>query len=219
MARIEVYLEVGSKRAFACSLDWPGWARSGKTEQDALGRLTEYGRRYAVVVEGAGLRLPATYDFEVVERLPGSSTTDFGAPDAIASADHQKLTAAQRAGWPISSKPAGRPSTGWPRNHRRNFARARAEEGGTGTRWCSTSSARRRRTHGKSTSATASRPLTTTMPWQHCGGTSPLRCGRREMRRRPGPTAGRRATPPAGSRGTSSITPGRWRTSATRRDG
>jgi len=95
VARIEVYLEVGSKRAFAGALDWPGWARSGKTEQEALGRLTEYGPRYAVVPEQAGLRLPATYDFEVVERLPGSSTTDFGAPDAIASADHQKLTAAQ----------------------------------------------------------------------------------------------------------------------------
>jgi hypothetical protein len=95
VARIEVYLEVGSKRAFAGALDWPGWARSGKTEQEALDRLTEYGPRYAVVPEQAGLRLPATYDFEVVERLPGSSTTDFGAPDAIASADHQKLTAAQ----------------------------------------------------------------------------------------------------------------------------
>ncbi len=34
-----VYLEVGSKRVFACSIEWPGWGRSGKTEDAALEAL------------------------------------------------------------------------------------------------------------------------------------------------------------------------------------
>lgn len=34
-----VYLEVTTKRAFAVSLDWPGWCRSAKTEDTALEAL------------------------------------------------------------------------------------------------------------------------------------------------------------------------------------
>ena len=92
-----VYLEVGSKRVFACALDWPGWCRSGRTEELALQTLADYAPRYAPVAELAGIPFPATAgdDFEVVERLPGSATTDFGAIDKAAGADAEPLDAAE----------------------------------------------------------------------------------------------------------------------------
>ena len=79
-----VYLEIGAKRTFACALDWPGWARSGRTEEAALEALAAYADRYRPVPEAARVRFPksAADGLEVVERLPGSATTDFGAPDA-----------------------------------------------------------------------------------------------------------------------------------------
>ena len=90
-----VYLEVGSKKVFACALEWPGWARAAKTEDEALEALAAYAGRYAPVPAEAGVRFPKSAgNLEVVERLPGSATTDFGAPDATAEADHRRLTKA-----------------------------------------------------------------------------------------------------------------------------
>ena len=43
-----VYLELGSKRVFACSLDWPGWCRAGRDEEAALEALAGAAGRYAV---------------------------------------------------------------------------------------------------------------------------------------------------------------------------
>lgn len=89
-----VYLELGAKRVFACALDWPGWCRSGKGEAQALEALAVYAPRYAAVAAEAGLALPSptTAPFEVVDRLPGSATTDFGAPAATFERDHDPLT-------------------------------------------------------------------------------------------------------------------------------
>jgi hypothetical protein len=97
---IPVYLECGSKRTFAGALDWPGWCRSGRTEEQALATLEEYAARYRVVPELAGLAFPAagaTPAFEVVERLTGDASTDFGAPGAIPAADHSPPSAVERA--------------------------------------------------------------------------------------------------------------------------
>jgi hypothetical protein len=90
-----VYLEVGAKRVFACSLDWPGWARAAKTEEAALEALAAYAERYRPAADAAGARFPTSVSFEVVERLPGDATTDFGAPGAIPAADSKPLTRAQ----------------------------------------------------------------------------------------------------------------------------
>jgi hypothetical protein len=92
-----VGLELGSKRVFACALEWPGWCRSGKTEELALEALAAYAPRYAVVAEEAGIALPAAVGdrFEVVERLEGSGATDFGVPHEIAAADAAPLGAAE----------------------------------------------------------------------------------------------------------------------------
>jgi hypothetical protein len=94
-----VYLEVGSKRVFACSLEWPGWCRSGKTEEAALEALAAYAPRYASIAAEAGARFPKTAgsSLDVVERRPGSATTDFGAPGEPAQADGEPLTKAQAA--------------------------------------------------------------------------------------------------------------------------
>jgi hypothetical protein len=75
-----VYLEVGSKRVFACCVDWYGWARSGRDPDEALGALAEYQSRYAAVPARAGVTFPDTHTFKVVERVPGDGGTDYGAP-------------------------------------------------------------------------------------------------------------------------------------------
>jgi hypothetical protein len=95
MGRTPVYLEIGKKRVFACALEWPGWCRSGKTEELALETLASYAGRYAVVAEEARVAFPGDVAeaFEVVERLPGSASTDFGVPEQFATTDTAPLAA------------------------------------------------------------------------------------------------------------------------------
>ena len=104
MTATPVYLEVGTKRVFACSVDWPGWCRSGKDDEAALAALADYAPRYAVVADLAGKRFPARAgeDLDVVERTKGSPTTDFGAPGVVPELDTAALTAhaAHKAGRP-----------------------------------------------------------------------------------------------------------------------
>jgi hypothetical protein len=92
--KVNVYLEVGSRRTFAAAIDWPGWCRMGRDEDSALQTLFEYGSRYARVLRSArlGFHIPNDVsDFIVVERLKGNTTTDFGAPDIAPAADLQQL--------------------------------------------------------------------------------------------------------------------------------
>ncbi len=73
-------LEVGKKRrVVAGAMDWPGLDRWGTSEEDALARLASYIPRYAGVAERAGLaeEFAAARSLDVVERVPGSSSTDF----------------------------------------------------------------------------------------------------------------------------------------------
>jgi hypothetical protein len=89
---VPVYVEAGTKRVFAGTLEWPGWIRAGRTEEQALDALAGAAERYAAVAALAGLA-PPTAGFEVVERVEGNATTDFGAPSAIPDADRTPLTA------------------------------------------------------------------------------------------------------------------------------
>jgi hypothetical protein len=93
MTRVKVAVEEGSKRVFAIALDWPGWARSGKTAEEALERLAGYAERYAKVAAEPGLASGATY--QVVERLKGGSGTDFGVPSVQAEADRRPVSPAE----------------------------------------------------------------------------------------------------------------------------
>lgn len=91
---MDVSLEVGSKKVFACALDWPGWCRSGKGEDAALEALAAYEDRYRAVAREARVRFPAAAaaSLDVVERVKGSATTDFGAPGEAVARDAEPLT-------------------------------------------------------------------------------------------------------------------------------
>ena len=73
---IDVRIETGKSRVFAIAIDWPGWARSAKTEAEAIETFLEYGDRYK---RATGARV-AVNDANVVERAKGDSGTDFGVP-------------------------------------------------------------------------------------------------------------------------------------------
>jgi hypothetical protein len=88
-----VSLEVGGKRVFAGAIDWPGWCRSGRDEDGAIEALFAYAPRYARVLRGTPLGFEAPDDasaLTVVERLTGTATTDFGAPDVPPAADEKQ---------------------------------------------------------------------------------------------------------------------------------
>ena len=95
---IPVYLEQGAKKVFACSIDYPGWCRSGKDEHLALEALADYAPRYAEVARRAKVAFPARApELEVVERVEGKGATDFGIPHEITRNDAEPLTARQAA--------------------------------------------------------------------------------------------------------------------------
>jgi hypothetical protein len=115
---IPVYIEAGDKKVFACSIDFPGWCRSAKTEELALEALAAYAPRYSEVAKLAKAAFPAPAKaaerFEVVERVKGKGATDFGIPHEITKADAEPLTARQaarqvelmRAAWKLLDKVA-----------------------------------------------------------------------------------------------------------------
>ena len=93
--RIRVYLEVGGKRTFASAADWPGWCRSGKDERGAFDNLAAYAPRYAKVARLARMELPKQPAFNLVERMKGNATTDFGAPGIPAKDETRRVSAAE----------------------------------------------------------------------------------------------------------------------------
>ena len=109
-----VYLETGPKKVFACSLDWPGWCRIDKGEEAAIDRLIDYVPRYRVIAERAGLEF-APGDPEVVGRVRGTQTTDFGVPYEVPDLDLEPLSGAEaersvallRAAWELFDETAG----------------------------------------------------------------------------------------------------------------
>ena len=108
---VAVYLEQGAKRIFAGALDWPGWCRQGRNEGDALRALLAYAPRYASILAGTRLGFVEPKELtglSVVERLPGTATTDFGAPGVAPTVDQERSCDAAtlgrfetilRAGW------------------------------------------------------------------------------------------------------------------------
>ena len=77
---LRVILELGTKRrVVAGAMDWPGLDRWGTSEDDAVEKLLSYVPRYAGVAERAGKKsaFARARAVEIVERVPGSSSTDF----------------------------------------------------------------------------------------------------------------------------------------------
>jgi hypothetical protein len=92
-ADIAVFVEEGKRRVFASALDWPGWARSGKTDELAVEALADYLPRYAPIVRLAGLTSPQG-ELVITERHPGlAKNADFGSLGEIASAENRPLAA------------------------------------------------------------------------------------------------------------------------------
>jgi hypothetical protein len=80
VAGLRVILEIGKKRkVVAAAYEWPGLDRWGTSEDDALAKLEFYVPRYSDVAERAGMRgaFRRSRTLEVIERVPGSSSTDF----------------------------------------------------------------------------------------------------------------------------------------------
>lgn len=105
---IDVIVETGQKRCFASALEWPGFARGGRNEDEALAALVAYAPRYARVARKFGFTAPVdTSSLRVVERLAGDASTDFGTPgqkpkaDAghVDDAELERLFAWLEAGW------------------------------------------------------------------------------------------------------------------------
>ena len=91
---LRVGIERGDKRIFAVALDWPGWARSGKSEEEAIEALLRYAPRYARAMKAAKPKNPVPgpdASIEVVERHKGGSGTDFGVPGVPAKNDAKSL--------------------------------------------------------------------------------------------------------------------------------
>jgi hypothetical protein len=89
---LRVYLDEGRKKTFAVAFDWPGWARSGRTAEAAIEALQAYLPRFALVVRRAGLEPPpADTEVEIIERVPGTATTEFGALGNAPRADLEPL--------------------------------------------------------------------------------------------------------------------------------
>jgi hypothetical protein len=82
-----IYVENGRTWTFAGAVDWPGWCRRGKGEEAAIEALLDYVPRYRRV---AGKDF-APGELEVVDRVSGSPTTDFGVPDARGRWDTEPL--------------------------------------------------------------------------------------------------------------------------------
>jgi len=82
----KIYLEQGKAKIVACSLEWPGWCRFGKTEDAALSALLDSAPRYRAIAERAEVNF-APGEFVVVERVGGDATTDWGAPSIITTTD------------------------------------------------------------------------------------------------------------------------------------
>jgi hypothetical protein len=77
---LRVILEIGKKRKIvAAAYEWPGLDRWGTSEDTALAKLESYLPRYAGVAERAGMarEFGRARTLEMVERVPGSSSTDF----------------------------------------------------------------------------------------------------------------------------------------------
>ena len=119
---LRVILEMGKKRrVVAGAMDWPGLDRWGTSEDNALEKLLAYVPRYGDVPERAGMRtaFARAREVEVVERVPGSSSTDFWGiahvpsqieGDVLSPADLERRLDLLRACWAYFDDVAARVS-------------------------------------------------------------------------------------------------------------
>ena len=94
--RVQVTVEAVVRKVFVSAIEWPGWSRSGKTEELAVESFLAHAPRYAVVAKEAGLEFdPDGIEVDAVERDAGDASTTCGVPGAIGAADRQPVSAAE----------------------------------------------------------------------------------------------------------------------------
>jgi hypothetical protein len=98
---LRVMLEFGpkGKQVVAVAADWPGLERGAKTEEATIARVQAYLPRYAPVAKLAGMGAEfaaiatPTATVDVVERYPGTGSTDFwGISFAFSDLDRQAMS-------------------------------------------------------------------------------------------------------------------------------
>lgn len=120
---VRTVLERGpkGKRVVAFAVDWPGWSRGAKTDDEALAVLESYRERYRQVAASASLveELDDGGSLKVVEERVGPGSTDFWgisfAPCALETepmppAELDRKIALLRASWDIFDDTAARVS-------------------------------------------------------------------------------------------------------------
>lgn len=109
------------KRVVAFALDWPGWSRGAKTDEEALAMLETYRARYRPIAELAGMtdEFDGSGALKVVEDKVGTPSTDFWAisfapssteSDPMDEAALERGITILRACWAFLDSVAGRVS-------------------------------------------------------------------------------------------------------------
>jgi hypothetical protein len=91
---VNIFLEMGKKKVFAGATDWPGWCRFGRDEETAMRVLCDYGSRYGQIlslVKFVFIAPKETSEFNIIERVAGNATTDFGGIDAVLTSDSNPI--------------------------------------------------------------------------------------------------------------------------------
>jgi hypothetical protein len=137
LSLVRVILEIGKKRRVAAgAMDWPELDRWGTSEDGSLDKLSLYLPRYMGIAARAGLarEFEQVGAFDVVERVPGSSSTDFwGVPhvpseierEVLSSADLERRLDLLRACWAEFDEVSG--GAGDLRRGARSAGRTRAQ--------------------------------------------------------------------------------------------
>ena len=128
------HIEQSPKKTFATAADWPGWSRSGKTEQLALEALAAYAPRYAVLADAHTAGSPLRSAWRTWRSLSGTTAppaTEFGVPSRPSDHDARPLDDDAPSVWPVSSRRHGSCSTGPRLRRRRSSGRDRAAAAGT----------------------------------------------------------------------------------------
>jgi hypothetical protein len=93
VSALSIGLEIGPKRkVFAQVVDWPGWCRAGRDEATAIAAVESIMPRYRAAIGPLGIPLGSgPLAFTIMERIDGSASTDFGAPDRVLASDRRPL--------------------------------------------------------------------------------------------------------------------------------
>ena len=144
---IRVVLEVAPKRSFASALDWPGWSRGGRNEDEALDALLDYapalcdGRKRAkIAFTPPATTRGSTWSSDRGRRRNGvrraRASRRASEDEPLSAADLRRLLAFLQAAWTASTgqpgRRRGRADEGSARRRARAAEDHRARAGGRG---------------------------------------------------------------------------------------